>query len=168
LARVAEQTGSEFYIQLARQLPGQLSYFMAGAFLYYFLHLFERRIVYFMFFSSLILAINKFYPLPLFEPFALAVVVVFFGLFLYVGNFGKYGDFSYGVYIIHFPVIQLLLNGGWFQENPWYFLMTVILITTTGAVVMWHLVEKRFLLRGNHYIATTVSTCQNAPKPSSG
>jgi peptidoglycan/LPS O-acetylase OafA/YrhL len=32
-SEVAERTGSVFYEQLARQLPGQLSYFMAGAFL---------------------------------------------------------------------------------------------------------------------------------------
>ena len=64
-----------------------------------------------------ILAANMIYPLPLLEPFALATVVVFFGLFLYAGNFGKYGDFSYGFYILHFPVIQFLLHAGWFREK---------------------------------------------------
>jgi len=80
------------------------------------------------------------------------LVGVCFGLFLHVGNFGRYGDFSYGVYILHFPVIQLLLYSGWFQESPWYFLMTVILITMGSAIAMWHLVEKRFLFRKSHYI----------------
>jgi len=152
LSEIAEQTGVVFYEQLARQLPGQLSYFMAGAFLYYFLPLFERRSGYFLVLAVLIFLAKDFFPLSIFEPFALAIVVVFFGLFLHVGNFGRYGDFSYGVYILHFPVIQLLLYSGWFQESPWYFLMTVILITMGSAIAMWHLVEKRFLFRKSHYI----------------
>lgn len=155
LAIVAERTGSPVYVELGRQLPGQLSYFMAGAFFYYYLPLFERRIGYFLIAAILILSANIFWPLPILEPFALATMVVFFGLFLYVGNFGKYGDFSYGVYILHFPIIQLLLYSGWLRENPQYFLMTVILITTVGAIAMWHLVEKRFLFRKSHYIAAT-------------
>jgi len=162
-ATIAKRTGSGIYVELARQLPGQLSYFMAGAFLYYFLPLFERRIGYFIIVAVSILAANMIYPLPLLEPFALATVVVFFGLFLYAGNFGKYGDFSYGFYILHFPVIQFILHAGWFRENPWGFLGTVIIITTSGSIVLWHLVEKRFLLRSSHYIAPTMSSSEDSP-----
>jgi len=157
LALIAERTGSGMYVELGRQLPGQLSYFISGAFLYYFLPLFERRAGYFLVAAGLVLVANMFFPLPLLEPFALATIVIFFGLFLYVGNFGKFGDFSYGVYILHFPIIQFLLQAGWFRESPWYFLIAVILITTIGAIAMWHLVEKWFLFRSSHYIAATPS-----------
>jgi peptidoglycan/LPS O-acetylase OafA/YrhL len=163
LTLMAERTGAGIYAELARQLPGQLSYFMSGAFLYYYLPLFERRAGYFLFISALILAANRFYPLPFWEPFALAAVVVFFGLFLHVGNFGKYGDFSYGIYILHFPIIQLLLNAGWFQNKPWFFLITAVFFTTTGAIALWHLVEKHFLLRSSHYVAATLSNGKNDP-----
>jgi peptidoglycan/LPS O-acetylase OafA/YrhL len=163
-AAAAQRTGSGAYVELGRQLPGQLSYFMAGAALYYFLPLFERRINYFLAAAALILAANMAFPLPLFEPFALATVVVFFGLFLYVGNFGRHGDFSYGFYILHFPIIQIFLHTGWFRESPWYFLVSVVLATTTGAIAMWHLVEKRFLLRSSHYVAANTSPRESAPK----
>ena len=165
LAVVAERTGSGVYVELGRQLPGQLSYFISGAFLYYFLPLFERRVGYFLVAAVLTLAVNMIFPLPILEPFALATVVVFFGLFLYVGNVGKYGDFSYGVYILHFPVIQLLLYSGWFRESPWYFLLAAILITTGGAVAMWYLVEKRFLFRKSHYITATSAHENATPNP---
>ena len=156
---IAERTHSGLYLELSRQLPGQLCYFIAGAFFYYFLSLFERKVGYFLITALLILVANRFYPLTVFEPFALATLVMFFGLFLYLGHVGKYGDFSYGVYILHFPIIQLLLNAGWFAKSPWYFLLTVVIITLIGAVAMWHLVEKRFLLRSNHYIATNTQFC---------
>lgn len=152
LTAVGERTGSGIYMELSRQLPGQLSYFTAGAFFYYFLPLFERRVGYFLAAAVAVLATNIMFPLPLLAPFALATVVVFFGLFLYVGNFAKYGDFSYGVYILHFPLIQLVLHVGWFRESPWYFLVVVIFITIAAAIAMWHLVEKRFLLRSSHYL----------------
>ena len=79
-----------------------------------------------------------------------------------MGNFGKYGDFSYGIYILHFPIIQLLLNSGWFSESPWYFLVAVIIITTTDAIAMWHLVEKRFLFRSSHYIGAASTSGKGA------
>ena len=164
-AIVAERTGFGIYTELSRQLPGQLSYFMAGAFFYYFLPLFERRIGFFLAAAVSVLLVNMRFPLSILEPFAFATMVVFFGLFWYVGNFGKYGDFSYGVYILHFPVIQILLHSGWYQGSPWYFLMAVVLITTGGAIAMWHLVEKRFLFRNSHYIVATSASGNAAPNP---
>jgi peptidoglycan/LPS O-acetylase OafA/YrhL len=50
---------------LARQLPGQLSYFMAGAFFYYFLPQFERRRIWSLLAATLVLAVNTIFPLPL-------------------------------------------------------------------------------------------------------
>ncbi len=152
---IAEKTGYDIYHQLARQLPGQLSYFLAGAFFFYYLEYFERRVGYFVAVSLIILVANKFYPLPALVPFALATVVVYFGLYLYLGNFGKYGDFSYGIYIIHFPIIQLLITLNIFSNAPWYFLLSVIVITVLGGIAMWHFVEKRFLLRSSHYITAS-------------
>ena len=152
---VAENTGSDLYNELGRQLPGQLSYFMAGAFFFYYLPLFEEYIGYFLSIAGLLLIVDRFSPLSLFEPFMLAVIVIFFGLFLYVGNFGKYGDFSYGTYILHFPTIQILVSSGWFKRFPGLFLISVVLLTTLGAVALWHLVEKRFLSRKSHYMTAT-------------
>ena len=167
-AWMARQTGFAMYDELGRQLPGQLSYFMAGGFLYYYLPVFEKRAGYFVAGAAMVLIVDKAYALPFLEPFALATIVVFLGLFFYVGNFGKYGDFSYGVYIIHFPVIQLILYFGWFHGSPWLFMAAVTAITAVGAIAMWHLVEKRFLLRSSHYVATTASTADNGVNPSIG
>lgn len=150
-AELAARTGSGMYLELGRQLPGQLSYFMAGAFFYYFLPLFERYSWYFL--AAAVLAFSAAGHFPFLGPFALGAIVVFCGLSLYLGNFGKYGDFSYGVYILHFPIIQLMLHAGWFDASPWGFLAAATALTLAGAIAMWHLVERRFLLRNNHYVA---------------
>ena len=161
MTSIAANTGLELYVRLGRQLPGQLSYFMAGAFFYYFLPLFERRYIHFLLAAAIALAIDSRYPLPFFEPFALATLVAFFGLFLHVGNFGKYGDFSYGVYILHVPIIQLLLVSGRFGDSPWALLGTAVLLTGICAVAMWHLVEKRFLFRSSHYLVAVSADGRN-------
>lgn len=156
LTLAAARTGSGIYLELARQFPGQLSYFMSGACLYYFLPVFERRHRYFLGAALVVLVASRWHALPLLEPIALAVVVIFFSLFLYAGNAGRYGDFSYGVYILHFPIIQLALHGAWFSDSPWQFFMAVMLCTLLGAMALWHWVEKRFLVRSSHYLAAVV------------
>jgi peptidoglycan/LPS O-acetylase OafA/YrhL len=154
---IASRTGGAIYFELGRQLPGQLSYFMAGAFVYYYLSFFEQRIGYLLAAAVFVLAVDSIFALTPLEPMALAIVVLFCGLFFYVGNFGKFGDFSYGLYIIHFPVIQLVVQAGWLREHPWGFLLVVVAVSMLGAVGMWLLVERRFLLRSSHYIASTES-----------
>lgn len=159
----AARTGSDFWVIMARQLPGQMTFFIAGAFVYYFLPLFEIRLKYFLTFSLIVLLINFFYAIPTLQPLALAFAVCFFGLYLYVGNFGKFGDFSYGVYIIHFPIIQLLVHLGWFKGLPIIGLISSVFITLVLSVLMWHLVEKRFLSRRSHYITATARSANSEP-----
>lgn len=153
MAQLAASTGAGIYLELGRQLPGQLAYFMAGAFLYYFLPLFECRKTQFLVIAVGILVATRYVPLTFLEPLALAIVVLFFALFPFFGNFGKFGDFSYGVYIIHFPLIQLLVQSGWFADsNAWMFLVCAVMLTLGCAISMWHWVEKRFLFSNSHYL----------------
>jgi peptidoglycan/LPS O-acetylase OafA/YrhL len=156
LNRLAVETGSPLYILLARQLPGQLSYFMVGAFFYYYFDVFEKRAGSFLAVAVALFLLDRVYPIPALEALWLGTLVVYFGFFLYVGNFGRYGDFSYGIYILHFPIIQLLVQAGLFAASP-YLAVAVACATVIGAaVLLWHFVEKPFLKRGSHYVAVTV------------
>lgn len=150
LGALADQQDSALYRELARQLPGQLSYFMAGAFFYYYLGWFERNRLAVLAFAAVVLFV---FPVPALEPFAMAGIVAFCGLFLPVVDAGKRGDFSYGIYILHFPIIQVLVQADVFDGMPYLFLLVACVLTLCAAVAMWHVVEKRFLLRGSHYLA---------------
>lgn len=147
MTALAEKTKQPIYLELGRQLPGQLQYFMAGAFFYYYLPYFEQHVARYVCGALLVLIASFFFPLTLITPFALATIVIFVSLYFYLGEFGKYGDFSYGAYILHFPVIQILLTIAWFRESPWALLASVIGFTAIGAFLMWHCIEKRFIRR---------------------
>jgi peptidoglycan/LPS O-acetylase OafA/YrhL len=132
-------SGRSLYVELARQLPGQLCYFLAGGFYYFYLPRLQPHMGYLALASVIILVGDRVSPIPVLEPFALATLVVFAATYRHLGNFGKYGDFSYGVYILHFPLIQLLVQYSVLKDSPWLFLGAVYALTLVGAVAMWHL-----------------------------
>jgi peptidoglycan/LPS O-acetylase OafA/YrhL len=78
-------------------------------------------------------------------------LVFVFGFWRYFGNFAKYGDFSYGVYIVHWPILQTLIVFGVARLNPAIFLLVSLSLIGLTALLMWHLVESRFLASSSHY-----------------
>lgn len=148
------QRGGGIYLELQRQLPGQLMYFMAGAALFYYHAQFTEHWKPVFTLALGIMLLTKIWGVGFAEPAALAVLVIYTAcVFPYLGNFGKFGDFSYGVYIVHFPILQTLIALGVFRNNPWSALLLASALVMLGAFLMWHLVEKRFLRKSSHYVA---------------
>ena len=148
---IADARQSGAFMELARQLPGQMTYFIAGAAIYYnFDRVRERPMTMLLCGLFLFAASSVLFELLL-RPLGVALLVMCVSFGPYLGRFGRYGDFSYGIYIIHFPIIQLLVAAG----LPTYSLPLFLLVSATLvlllAVAMWHLVEKRFLRRDSHY-----------------
>ncbi|ADE13108.1 acyltransferase family protein [Sideroxydans lithotrophicus] len=151
---MANKTGAGFYLELQRQLPGQLVYFIAGATSYYYFQHFAKYAPWLALLAVTAFALKSWLPWIAVQPIALGVLVIYFAcIFSYVGNFGKYGDFSYGVYIVHFPILQLLISFGLFNTHPWLMLLSAGFMVVTTAYFLWHFVEKRFLRKSSHYVA---------------
>jgi peptidoglycan/LPS O-acetylase OafA/YrhL len=55
---------------------------------------------------------------------------------------GKFGDYSYGVYLYSFPIQQLLIHVLKPQLNGWLLSLLSLLICLPLAVASWHLLEK--------------------------
>lgn len=158
---VAQKTGSAMYLELQRQLPGQLAYFVAGALGYYYLHVQTRRrwqSTALAVLAALAFVLQTWLPWPLVGPIALATLVVYAACVMpCLGNFGKHGDFSYGIYILHFPVLQTLVAVGAFQALG----AVAALVLAAGlmlllAMLMWRYVEQPWLQKSSHYRSTDV------------
>jgi peptidoglycan/LPS O-acetylase OafA/YrhL len=144
----------QFYFSkplIAKQLPGYLSYFVVGVFLFLnFSFLIKNKLKIVIIASSILLISNYFSSnINIFYPAALGSLVIAAAYSLpFLNNFGKYGDFTYGLYIYHFPIIQLFKQYDLFEKyNPFLMSFLILLITFTFAVCSWFLIEKRFLDR---------------------
>ena len=154
MGEVAQRSGGEFYLELQRQLPGQMMYFMAGTALFYYYAQFVAhwKILLASALGGILLA--KGWNVGIAEPAALGILVIYAAcVFPYLGNFGKFGDFSYGLYILHFPILQTLIAFGMFRGSPWGGLWLAVALVMIAAFLMWHLVEKPFLRKSSHYVA---------------
>jgi len=144
----------DFYLNqplLAKQLPGYLAYFVTGIFLFlnfeFVLQNKEKLLVVSVF--GLIISIFLDFQIDILYPAAFGSIVIIAAYSLpFLNNFGKYGDFTYGLYIYHFPIIQLFRQYNLFEKyNPILMAFSVILITLFFAVLSWFFIEKRFLDR---------------------
>jgi len=147
-----QTTGVELYLKLEKQLPGQLGFFLGGGGIYLYYTFFKKHYWKLLLPAFVFLTCKGVVFAPILYPLALAIAVVSFALFLpYLGNWGKYGDVSYGVYVYHFPIIQIFAAFGLFTKHPWpAFTLLVLAILITSAC-SYHFVERPFLRRSSHY-----------------
>ncbi len=144
--------GLDIYLKLERQLPGQLAFFLSGGGIYLYFTFFKTHCWKLLLPSLLILSIQVDPLFPALYPLALAVTVLSFAFFLpYLGNWGKFGDISYGVYIFHFPIIQTFTVFDLFSGHPWQTFVLMILTILFTAVCSYHFIERPFLRKSSHY-----------------
>ncbi|MDB4766563.1 acyltransferase [bacterium] len=142
-------------IQVAEQLPGQMAFFVAGGTMYYARSFIDRNIVWLAALS--IAAIACYYNISragfaIVYPMALSIAVIgFANHFFYLGNFGRFGDFSYGIYIFHYPIFQVLAALEIPLPPAVLFVLGTVL-TFLAAIASWYYLESRWLLKSSHYI----------------
>jgi len=154
LFAMAESHGSGTLVELQRQLPGQLTFFIVGAAGYYYFETFKKYSLYLLPIAVLAFLSKAYLPWFLLEPLALGILVVYFAMiFPYLGDFGKYGDFSYGIYILHFPILQLLIANHLFADSPILFITVAGALVLLSSILLWHFLEKPFLRKNSHYVA---------------
>ncbi len=140
-----------FYSQMEAQFPGQLVYFCAGILLLLYFDTLKLH------FRSIFCITVCFYLLDHWltrgnlDFLWISGVVFVFGFWRYFGNFSKYGDFSYGVYIVHCPIFQTLIALGLARQKPVIFIIVSLSLLGLAGLLMWHLVESRFLKSSSHY-----------------
>jgi len=125
------------------QLPGQLCFFVVGSLVYYYYPWFKnhRRWMWPCAIISFILSFCLGWIAL--RAIGVALGVMCAGLLLppWRGP-TKYGDFSYGTYVFHFPVIQAFIALGVVSAYPnlalWLICITVVLL----AVTSWYLIER--------------------------
>jgi peptidoglycan/LPS O-acetylase OafA/YrhL len=140
-------------IEMAKQAPGQLSYFVIGAFLYVNNRIYKALKFYVLAFAAFYFLARN-YPFQfIIEPFFYSTLVIYLSTQAVKNlNFGRVGDLSYGIYLYHFPIIQLLIWGNVFNENIYLGVAMTFVIVISLSLMSWHFIEKRFLKRNSNYV----------------
>ncbi len=63
----------------------------------------------------------------------------------------RFGDLSYGLYIVHFPIIQGAIAAGLFAASAWAGLAVSAAGALIAALLLWHLVERPALRADSAY-----------------
>lgn len=116
---------------LSNQLPAYLSYFIAGMFFVINWDFLNKHIDKFILPAIAIVILQFFIKTSFLLPIALCVVVMFFAFRLPIlNNIGK-TDYSYGMYLVHYPIILVLNYYNLFESN-----FVVAVIATIGISFM--------------------------------
>ncbi|GAC1651830.1 MAG: acyltransferase [Acidobacteriaceae bacterium] len=136
---------------LAVQLPGQLSYFCCGALAYYYLPEFKRYGKWLIVPAIAAYIVHLRFDVFLLRPFALSVLVLAFSLLMpEIKGPTRWGDFSYGTYVLHYPIVQTIVAVGLFKKAPWLAVAVVTVLAAGAAVFSWFAVERHWLKSRGH------------------
>jgi len=156
---IGNEGKSGLFSLLGKQLFGQLTFFMAGAAAYYYRDWFGNYCNLLAALSVVVLMADWYLPMGLLQPAALGIFVIFLACYIpCLGNAGRFGDVSYGLYIYHFPIIQALIALGFYKANAWGALGITVGGALFCAFLSWHLIEKRWLRPSSHYREAAKST----------
>lgn len=143
---------------LSQQLPGQMSFFIVGvAFYLWREQMAWRALTWALVLAAAIAALALSLAVtPLCEPLrAISLgLVVIWAAKAAPPIFAMKGDISYGLYILHFPIIQTVVSLGLFAQSPWMGAGIALGVSVIGAVLMWLLVERPALRRDSAYRAS--------------
>ena len=139
--------------KLLVQFPAQVRLFMVGILLYILFDKFNKNNIYLLAIVSLILLIflkdNTYFNYILY-PFCIGFMMIF--LVYFVKNIKVNFDFSYSLYILHFPVIQLAL---YFEINPTNPIISFLVLFAVILVLSYFsekYIEKRFIKIGREIV----------------
>jgi peptidoglycan/LPS O-acetylase OafA/YrhL len=147
VASVLYRAATESDPHLASQLPGEMCFFCIGALVYRHLTVFKRSVRWWLGPALICYVAYPFTHWFVLRPLSVPLLVLGFCLCLpEIKGPTRWGDFSYGIYVLHFPIIQSLVALGFFPRAPWLTALVAALMTAQAAILSWYLVERRWLV----------------------
>ena len=145
---VAFRIATDSNIHLSQQLPGQMCFFCIGALVYHHVGLFRRHGYWLV---APALACYCAFPFTgWFILRILSVPVLVLGFCLLAPEIKgptRWGDFSYGTYILHYPILQSLVASGLFRTAPYRTSIVAMVMVAAVAMLSWYTVERRWIPR---------------------
>lgn len=103
--------------QLANQFPAFASCFVTGMFFLFNWELLLKKLNFLIIPGVLIFALHYVTKTEFLMPASLCIICIFFAMrFTFLSSFESKTDFSYPLYLFHFPLIQLMAHFGFYKN----------------------------------------------------
>jgi peptidoglycan/LPS O-acetylase OafA/YrhL len=140
--------------RIARQLPGQMAYFASGMVLWRFWDWAKAQSGLLLLTGGLVTLVSFLIPFgEVLRAAGLAALIA--GIAFMPGpalNAARWGDVSYGVYIVHFPILQAMVAFGVFTQLGAVGGFAAATVLVFGlSYGLWWLIEKPALRPDSHY-----------------
>ncbi len=146
-------TAYNSHIAKLHYVPWHILCFMSGSIVYYFFDIVRSKFYVVTILALLVYLGGGAADITLFKPLSLALLIVSGACFFpYLGNFAKFGDLSYGVYIFHFPIVQTVISYHVFHYSLAAGLSLSVAVVLLLSFISWHVLERPFLKRSSHYL----------------
>lgn len=138
-------TDKPIYLMLKRQLGGQYIYFLAGMSIYFYYQQVHRQVKWLLSVSVVIFIIGSYYEsIEYITAFCYVVIIMELSLNAkFLSRFSEIPNITYGLYLFHFPVVQILLH---YKVNEWSHegcCLICLFIVTLMSILSYQLIEKR-------------------------
>ncbi|CAE6882646.1 acyltransferase family protein [Paraburkholderia domus] len=159
-----------FYAMDLRSGTAMVAYFAAGAVIWHARRTIPLNIIAALVATALYVGLSRLsiaaaqFPIATANAFLLAYVVITIGESqnLRLPDAGKYGDFSYGLYLYAFPVEQVLAEHLYGRTGQWPLIGLAFTVSIVLAILSWHFVEKHAMALKPTTRRTVPSTPQSA------
>ena len=143
------ETGDEIYRIMQRQVGGQLMFFYSGAAILLYFDYFQKYIVHIFSIASIVVLASLWVAwFEVIEPLCLAILIIGFAYNCkYFSWMRKFDNIAYGIYLFHFPIIQLVVYWGVDKINIYYAFLLVVLMTISLSIFSWVFIEKPILAK---------------------
>ena len=141
-----ESTGNPIFHTLAVQAPGQFTYFLGGAAAYLYLKSGRTSPNFIIAATALfVYVMSSGFIFDLLAPIAITTLTCYAAYRLKpLSTLNEMGDYSYGIYIYHWPVIQIAVAIGLFRFNPTAAIFLCVITVFLLAILSWKYVERPF------------------------
>ena len=140
-------TGKAIYEIMHRQIGTQLIYFYSGTAILFYFDWFQRHIK-ILLPTALILyvVLYKVPGLDILSPFVFAVLIIGIAYnFKYLNFLGRFDNVSYGLYLFHFPIIQVVAACRLQDISIWLALAVSLVAITAVSYFSWYVIENPIL-----------------------
>ena len=139
-----EQTNNSIYLLIRKQIGSQLVYFYSGTFILLYFNYFIKYLKY-LFPIAIILYFGQDlnFIFSCLEPLSFATILIGLAYNLKYLNFlRKYDNISYGMYLYHFPIIQVIIYYKIPQYNIYLAFFIAFMLTIVIFALSWRFIEK--------------------------